>query len=151
MEKNSKEVFIKKYFENIETIDIAEASEENKSIVNYSEEYHLDGVKDEIKDIYNKIKTNLSLETNKIIYNPQRYYISLRKKRNFAYIKIRKSKIIIVVMLHIDEVKKRIKEHKIKELSEGIQKFYNGNCCQVLIESNKNLDEITSLLLEIQK
>ena len=38
-----------------------------------------------------------------------------------------------------------------RPLSEGVQNFYNGDCCEVIIEENKNLDEVINLLVDIQK
>jgi hypothetical protein len=44
-----------------------------------------------------------------------------------------------------------IKKHKITQLSEGIQKFYNGACFKVTIENEENLDEIVRVLEEAYK
>ena len=33
-----------------------------------------------------------------------------------------------------DFVKTKIKNHQIKTLSEGVQDFYNGDCCEIIIE-----------------
>lgn len=48
-------------------------------------------------------------------------------------------------------VKNKIKLHQVKPLSEGVHNFYNGDCCEVIIEENRNLDEIMNLLVDIQK
>lgn len=140
-------------FENIETFDIIspELNDKDGKEKKYTEEYHLDGIDENTKEIYVKMKSRLFEIIPAIIYNPQRYYISLRKKRNFAYFQIRKKKINIVVMMHIDHVKEKIHAHQIKPLSQGIQNFYNGDCCKIIIEKNDNLEEIITVLDEIQR
>ncbi len=141
-------------FENIESAELIvdeEVEEGVEPVQKYTEEYHLDGVSAEVKDIYVKFKECLSSRIENIVFNPQRYYISIRKKRNFAYFKIRRKKIKIVVMAKEDFVRDKIKHHQIKSLSEGVQNFYNGDCCEVVIEEDLNLEEIFNLLIEIQK
>ncbi len=111
----------------------------------------MDGVNSEIKDIFLRFKDILTSRIENIVFNPQRYYISIKKKRNFAYFKIKRKKIRIVVMAKEDIVKNKIKFHQVKPLSEGVQNFYNGDCSEVIIEENKNLDEVINLLVDIQK
>lgn len=112
----------------------------------YSEEFHLDGVQEEIKNSYYLIKDKLLKRNESLKFNPQKYYISIVHKRNVAYFKFRKKKVIIVVMLSEDEIREKIKHHKVKTLSEGVKNFYNGPCAEVIIENNKNLDEVVKLL-----
>lgn len=139
-------------FENIEDIDIVSyrsATEISKQA--YTEQYHLEGINDNTLVIYNKIKQKLIEKIPSLNFNPQRYYISLRKKRNFAFFKIRKKKITIVAMLKEEKIRDRIKHHDVYTLSQGIQNFYDGPCARINIEKNQNLDEIVSLLVDIQK
>jgi len=139
-------------FENIEDIDIvSDTSNTDISKQAYTEQYHLEGIYNNTLTIYNKIKQRLIEEIPNLIFNPQRYYISLRKKRNFAFIKVRKKKITIVAMLNEEKIRDRIKHHDVYTLSQGIQNFYNGHCARINIEKNQNLDEIISLLVDIQK
>lgn len=142
-------------FENIESAELIVDEEDGDEVTGlkqkYTEEYHLDGVSSEIKDIYLRLKDILTSRIESIIFNPQRYYISIRKKRNFAYFKIKRKKIILVVMAKEDIVRSKLKYHQVKPLSEGVQNFYNGDCCDIIIEENKNLDEVINLLIEIQK
>lgn len=139
-------------FENIEDIDIvSDGSNSETTKQPYTEQYHLDGINSNTLTIYSKIKQKLIEEIPNLIFNPQRYYISLRKKRNFAFIKVRKKKIAIVAMLYEDKIRNRIKHHDVSTLSQGIQNFYNGPCARINIEKNQNLDEIIQLLVDIQK
>ena len=64
--------------------------------VKITENYHLEDVSPLIKQLYNKIKSfALKLDKN-LIFNPQKYYISIRSKKNIAYIKFRSKKLRIL-------------------------------------------------------
>lgn len=136
-------------FENIETVDFTEEPEETTTP--YTEDYHLEDVRPETKEIYSVLKNALAEQIKDLKYNSQRYYISLRKKRNFAYLQVRKQKITVVAMLEPSKIEERIKHHKIVQLSESVQKFYNAPCAKIIITDNKHIDEIINLLVEIQK
>lgn len=112
----------------------------------YSEEFHLDGVSDEIKAAYFKIKDELQKKYLDLKFNPQKYYISIVSKRNVVFYLFRKKKLKIVIMLPEEEIKRNIIYHKVKSLSEGVQKFYNGPCAEVVIENDKKLGEVIRLI-----
>ncbi len=139
-------------FENIENIDIiSEKQDEEKTKSVYSENFHLKDVDDNVMTVYTNIKKVLIDNIQALQFNSQRYYISLRKKRNFAFFKIRKNKIGIIAMLEEEKIREKITKHKISTLTESVQKFYNGPCARIEIENDKNIDEIINLLIEIQK
>ena len=139
-------------FENIEDIDIvSEKQDEQKEKSVYSEQFHIEDIKEDTLATYNELKQKLLEKIPLLNFNSQRYYISLRKKRNFAFLKIRKKKIGIVVMLKEDKIREKIKKHEITTLTASVQKFYNGPCARIEINNNTNLDEIIELLVEIQK
>ncbi len=139
-------------FDNIGNIDIiAESQGEHRGKSTYSEQFHLEGINKDTLIIYNELKTKLLEKIPKLNFNSQRYYISLRKKRNFAFLKIRKNKIGIIIMYEEAKIREKIKKHEITSLAESVQKFYNESCARVEIVDNKNLDEIIDLLVEVQK
>lgn len=139
-------------FENIENIDIvSENQDEQKEKSAYSEQFHIEDIKEDTLAIYNELKEKLLEKIPSLNFNSQRYYISLRKKRNFAFLKIRKKKIGIIAMLKEEKIREKIKKHEVTTLTESVQKFYNGPCARIEIIDNKNLDEIIDLLIEIQK
>lgn len=139
-------------FENIENVDIVSdnQSEQNSKAV-YTEQFHLDGINENTLRVYTTLKEKLLEKIPSIQFNSQRYYISLRKKRNFAFIKIRKKKIGIIAMLEDERIREKIKYYDIISLTESVQKFYNGPCAKIEIDNEKNIDEIINLLDEIQK
>jgi superfamily II helicase len=75
----------------------------------------------------------------------------LRKKKNFAFLKIRRKKIAIVAMMKEEKIRERIKNHDVVSLSESVQKFYNGPCARIDLFKDNNLEEVVNLLEEIQK
>lgn len=101
--------------------------------------------------MYEKVKNAmLKLDPN-IKINPQKYYISLRKNRNFAYIKLRKAKMHIVIMLPFESGKNLIRKHKVTMLSQGIQDWYGAPCFQITLENEEALDEVIKALEEAYK
>ncbi len=140
-------------FENIENIDIITNPEqiETEKSTNYTIDFHLDNMPDSIKDLFRKIQDNLIDKIPNIEFNSQRYYISLRKKRNFAFIKIRKKKIVIIAMMKEEHIRDRIKNYNVLSLSQGVQNLYNGPCARIYITNGKNINEVMTLLSEIQK
>lgn len=139
-------------FENIENIDIvSENQDEQKEKSAYSEQFHLEDINEDTLATYNELKEKLLEKIPSLDFNSQRYYISLRKKRNFAFLKIRKKKIGIIAMLKEEKIREKIKKHEVTTLTESVQKFYNAPCARIEITDNKNLDEIIELLVEIQK
>ena len=139
-------------FENIENIDIVSSdTEQTDKPTAYTEEFHLDGVQDNIRKLYEKLKAEMSTRIHNLTFNPQRYYISLRKKRNFAFLKIRRKKIAIVAMATEKKIRATVPNYNVETLSEPVQRFYNGDCARIDVTNDKHLDEILDLLTDIQK
>jgi hypothetical protein len=136
-------------FENIEYVDIESETVTDKEDVEYDEDYHLDGVSDTVKNIYANIKKDLLSAFPNLVYNPQKFYISIRIDRNIAYFIIAKKKIRLVVMNSEEETKKEIHHHTIKSLTPGVQKFWNGPSCAIIIDSKDVLNEVTDLLKKL--
>jgi predicted transport protein len=129
-----------------EQLELPEELKDEEQKETYTESYHLDGVEEGIVSVYNKIKDEMLRIDPQIRVNPQKYYISLRRNKNFAFLQIRRKKIRIVVMLPFETSPTMIKLHKVTQLSEVVQKFYNGPCFQVLLENESDLDEIIQVL-----
>ena len=139
-------------FENIENIDIiSDGQDETKEKSAYSEQFHLEDINESTLAVYKELKAKLLEKISSLEFNAQRYYISLRKERNFAFLKIQKKKIGIVVMLNEEKIREKINKYEVSSLSEGVQNFYNGPCARVEITNNKHLDEVINLLVDIQK
>lgn len=132
-------------FENIEFANI-EGELSSDTGIDYNEEYHFEGVSETVKQIYNNIKSELLKANPNLIFNPQKYYISIRKDKNIAFFITRRKKAKLVILNPENETRKQITKHSIKTLTEGVQKFWNGPSCAIMIETAENLDEITSLL-----
>ena len=98
-------------------------------------------------DLKSELKTRLLENIPNLQFNSQRYYISLRKKRNFAFLKIRKKKIGIIAMLKEENLKEKINHHEVTTLTESVQKFYNGPCARIEIFNKNKIEEIVELLM----
>lgn len=139
-------------FENIENIDIVSTDTEQTDKSNaYTEEFHLDGVEDNIRKLYGKLKDEMLKRIPSLTFNPQRYYISLRKKRNFAFLKIRKKKIGIIAKGKEHVIRAKVPNYSVTPLSQSVQDFYNFDCARIDVTNDKYLDEVINLLTETQK
>ena len=133
-------------YETIDLIsDTAQADDEDTGVT-YSEEFHLDGVSDSVKTIYSYIKGESLSTDESLIFNPQKYYISIKQKKNLAYLKIRKKKIRLIPLMREDAIAELVKHYKITHLSEGVQAFYNSPCAAIDIDTVENIDEIMEVL-----
>jgi len=127
-------------------ITVEKEEEEVAGKIPRTEEYHLEGVDPQVKEIYQTIKTSLLDFKPSLRFNPQKYYISIIDKKNFAYIYIRRKKMKITVVLPESVIRNAIKHHKVESESAGVQKFYGGECATITIEDKSNLDEVIDVL-----
>lgn len=125
--------------------------EDEQPEAEYTEEMHLERVSPQVKDIYHKVKDELLTLNPGITFNPTKYYISIKHRKNVAYFRFRKKKIRLVVMIPEDVVKSRVKHYTIRHLAESVQNYYNGPSCELIIESIDNLDEVIDLLRDLVK
>jgi predicted transport protein len=140
-------------FDNIEFARIEE-EQEDKGIqenVDITEEYHLEGVDETVKAIYKRIKDEMLAFNPSIVFNPQKYYLSIRTDRNIAYFEMRRKKINLVIKNDEDDTRARLVHHKVKSLSASIQKFYNGPSCAITLQSLEYLEEVIALLKDVSK
>jgi hypothetical protein len=134
-------------FDTIQYIEPSiDVTDESKEGILYSEDFHLEGVTETTKKIYERIK-EIALETNdKLIFNPQKYYISIRKNKNVAYLIIGKKKVRFIAMLPEKEIRAIAKHYSVASLSQGVQDFYNGSCAAVNFTDLSHEEEITQLI-----
>jgi len=130
---------------------VSKSKKEEEAEKGYTESYHLKDVEKDVAAVYEKTKNAMLQLDSSIKINPQKYYISLRKSKNFAYIMMRRRKMHIIVMLPYEVGNSLIKKHKLTQLSQGIQDFYNGKCFQVTLENEGNLEEVIKALEEAYK
>ena len=132
-------------FERVE-FSLAATAEETETPTEISEEFHLEGVSENVKEIYYSLKQRLLAINEELLFNPPKYYISLKNKRNVVFCKIRKKKLRLIVMLPLETIRERIRHHPVKELSEPVQTFYNGPCAAVDIEDLQDVEEVVELV-----
>lgn len=135
-----------------ETLQFIEGEEEPsveeviEEIPKYSEEYHLEGVKPIVRDIYHKIKELALAADGSLIFNTQKYYISIRSSKNIAFLKVRTKKIRFIAMMPEEDIKKIVMYYRVASLSQAVQSFYNGPCAGVDIYDLQHEDELLKLI-----
>ncbi|HOE93749.1 MAG TPA: DUF5655 domain-containing protein [Methanofastidiosum sp.] len=147
---NSESIFsMHPEFQNIEYITGTSVEDIEEEVIEYDEDFHFNKSSPATKEIYQEIKQKI-LEYNESAYfNPQRSYISIKTNRNVAYFKFRKTKVRLIIMMDEGIVRSKIQSHEIKSLSESVQKFYNGPCCAIDLNSKKELGEVINLLIDV--
>jgi len=125
--------------------------DDSETVGSYTENTHLEFATEEIRSVYDTIKSKMLQFDKYLTFNPQRYYISMIHNRNFTFFQLRKTKLNIIITLPFSVGKKMIKKHKLTQLSEGVQTFYNARCFRVTVEDNKNIGEIIQVLKENYK
>jgi len=112
----------------------------------YSEEYHLDGVSQVSKDAYARIKSITTERDPSLLFNPQKYYISIKASKNIAFIKVRTKKVRFIVMMPEADIRKCVSHYAVATLSTAVQDFYNGPCAAVDITTLDHSAEIEMLI-----
>jgi predicted transport protein len=132
-------------------IGFIESPISEKPVGGYTEAFHMEYAEKSIVKIYEAIRDAMLKFDSSIQINPQKYYISFRKNKNFAYVYMKRKKVWITIMLSYDIARKLIEKHKITEEGEGVQKFYGGKCFSVMVENESNLQEVLKALKEAHK
>jgi hypothetical protein len=117
----------------------------SNKVFHLTEEEKLNQTSQVAKEAYLKIKTEIMKISEEVVFNPQRYYLSVSFVRNIAFYKFRRKKIRVVLMLPEEEIRNIIKHHTIIPLSASVQKFYNGPCSAVDIIDADNVEEIVAV------
>ena len=133
-------------FENLEFAEIEEDILDNSEEVEYTEEYHLKGSTEAVRQIYNELKADLLNANPSLIFNPKKHYIAVKKEKNVSFFLISNKKIRIIVMQSEDKTRSEIKNHTIKSLAASVQKFWNGPSCALFVETLEDLDEVKMVL-----
>ena len=115
----------------------------------YPESYHLEGATAKVKEIFSRIKAIAANLDASLVFNPQKYYISIKAGKNIAFIVVRIKKVRFIAMMPEDEIRKCVKHHSVTTLSAPVQKFYNSPCADVAIENLDHMDEIETLIRNV--
>lgn len=129
--------------------DEAPADRESEADSPYTEDFHLADAPQSIQDIYDKIKQTALAIDGSVIFNPQKYYISIKSPKNIAFLKVRRKKIRFIAMISEARIREIVKTHTVVTLSQGVQDFYNGPCAAIDIPDTSNFAEIKELLREL--
>ena len=130
----------------LEILDIIGDEKVVRETQGYDEEHHTDNINQEIFLIYTELKNQILAINPNLIFNPTKYYISIKGRINFAFIKIRKKSIRLVVMRPEDEIRKHISKYEVKSNLPSVKRFWNGECAEIFIENSSGLDELVNVL-----
>jgi predicted transport protein len=133
-------------FENLEFAEIEDDMLDNSEEVEYTEEFHLTGSTEAVRQIYSELKADMLNANPALLFNPKKHYIAIKKDKNVCFLKFSNKKIRIIVMQSEDKTRIEIKNHTIKSLSASVQKFWNGPSCAMIVETTEHLDEVKTLL-----
>lgn len=141
-------------FETLQYSEVPELIEEevpDETQPLYTEQYHLEGVKTQVAEVYKRIKA-LAAELDKsLVFNPQKYYISIKAGKNIAFLKLRIKKLRFIALLPEAEIRMIVQNYPIASLSPPVQNFYNGPCAAVDIDNLQHDEEIKALLARLLK
>lgn len=111
-----------------------------------TDNYHLEGASEEVRKIYAKIKLTAAEIDPRLVFNPQKYYISIKASKNIVFQVIRKSKIRFIALMPEEEISAIVKNHVVVALSPPVQKFYNGPCASIEIKDTEHFEEIEQVM-----
>lgn len=140
--------FIKKT-SNVKVQDIQMESiqnDVNKEIIVYTEEDHLSKVSDNIKRVYEELKTRI-LELDDIDVEAKKLYIAFKGIRNIADIELHKNKLKIYINMKRGSLNDSLK--LTKDIS-GIGHWGNGDYC-IIIDKKDDVDNVIPLIKQSLK
>jgi predicted transport protein len=113
----------------------------NKEVVVYSEDYHLSKTSDEVKEIYNDLKTKI-LELGYTRIESKKIYIAFKNKTNFCDFIINKNYITLSINLKINNLKDPFK------MAREVNKVgHNGNGdYEVRIDKETDINNLMFLI-----
>jgi len=133
-------------FNDLEDSTIHAFDSEEEVII--TEGFHMQGVEEKTKVLYALLKEQLLRLQPDLIFNPKKYYIGIRDSKNIAFVKFRKKKLSIVILKPYEEVIEKIPKSKVRELSESVQRYWNGTSCEVQMENDAIMSTVVSFILD---
>jgi hypothetical protein len=136
-------------FETIQYFEPRESGrgeEEEERPATHTEEFHLEGASDAVKANYARIKQLSFAADPSLRFNPQKYYISIKARKNIAFLKMGKKKIRFIAMMPEANIRSIATSYKVATLSQAVQDFYNGPCAAVELPTLTNEEEIRELI-----
>jgi len=119
----------------------------SKEIKVYTEDDHLSGIPDEIKELYEKFKASVLSIGSDIKIKPKKYYIAFISKSNFTDVEIHKKELKVYLNLKKGELNDP--KGLARDVSE-IGHWGNGDY-QLKISNDEDLDYILSLVKQSYK
>jgi predicted transport protein len=112
----------------------------------HTEDFHLDRATPTVRDIYSRVKELSYAADPNLKFNPQKYYISIKARKNIAFLKVRKKKIRFIAMMPEEEIRGLVTHLRVVGLSQAVQDFYNGPCAAVDIPDLSHQSDVEALI-----
>jgi predicted transport protein len=114
----------------------------SKGVVTYSEDYHLEKCDNTVKDTYNQLKDSILSISPNITMKANKYYIAFINRRNFIYLKTKKSKLEVNVSLKKGEL------NDPKNIAVDASKSLRHNPCEysIFVDDKSDLGYILTLI-----
>lgn len=145
-------------FEDIDFLEISSVpDDEQEGVVHeedteddaYDEEYHLSGSFEIVKKCFAELKLALATSVNGASFRYRKYYVAARKTKNFAFFHFRRKKIELVVTCLPDFAERFVKNYKIRNHSQSVQRYWGGKSCSIVVDSDAYLGQVENLLRQI--
>jgi len=120
-------------------------SKVTKEIKVYTEEDHLNGKSDEVKELYDTFKTAILNLSSNIEISAKKLYVAFKKEKNIAYIHIQQKSLKIWINVHKGELDDS--KHLAKDVS-NIGHWGHGDY-EINVSDTKNIEYIMSLIKQI--
>ncbi len=154
--KMVKHIVLRKYSDGKNTVFHSEPDFEVLEIVgdekvvagktSYDEAHHTGGVSDNVVSIYMELKKRVLKINPVLIFNPTKYYISIKNERNVAFIKIAKKYLRVVALRPEKEIREHITTYEVKSFPDGVKRFWGGDCAGIVLKDDSGMDELVNLL-----
>jgi len=107
----------------------------------YTEEIHLEGCHENVRDTYSKLKSEFLSVKSTLRFNPVKEYMGVRDIRNIAAIRFYKRKLLLEVFLPENEISRIVQRHKVR--------LYPKRRPMVEIDDMRYWEEIQELIAKL--
>ncbi|PEC46373.1 hypothetical protein [Bacillus sp. AFS096315] len=122
------------------------SEDEDGEMKEFTEADHLKKSNQMVNSIYNQIKNELIHKNPGVTFNATKKYISIISQKRIAHFRFNVKSLKLVIMKEKNMISEQIPSFHIKPGSPGVQKFWNGPCCEIQFKSEENINEVISLL-----
>jgi predicted transport protein len=111
----------------------------------YTEEDHLNGVDDNVKELYSELKSAILTLGNDIEMRPKKKYVAFRRKQAFVSFLFLKSKLKAYLNVEIDQIEDPLKKARdVKDVGH-----YSSGKTKITIKEKSEIPYVLSLIKQV--